>query len=494
MQRKTNLLPYVSYAIILVGIILRIIVYLQNRSLIIDEANLARNIVEKDSLAFFKPLNYEQYSPPLFSILSKINTQLWGINEYALKLFPLLGGIFSLILLLILCRILIEQYPARWYVLFLFSFSFLNVRYSTEFKQYSLDVALVLLFILWTLKIKDRDFDLGLVIKLTLAGMVAVWLSMPIIFILAAMGVLFLYQSFKFKNIKLIPLLFMGGCWLFSFGLYYFSILHADATSDYLQNFHRAYFFNLFPTSLATFKHNIALLREFFYSISDKTFLSLAFVVINFVVGIFYLIKHKRTEILLLLLPIIFCLIASHLGKYSLIPRVSLFLLPLIILIIGIGISCLWNKSNRYFKGLLVIIMLISCINKKAHKIFLKKMEMEDSKGAMTYLKDHRNQDELIYVHHSGAPAFQFYNQMHDNSWHFKNYHIATWDEIPEASMPSLLNAESNKASKEEYYLFFSHTYPPAEIEKVIKSSEKIATKTADYKSVEALVQKYKMK
>ena len=494
MQQKINSATLISFAIILLGMVVRIIVYFQNRSLIIDEANLARNIIEKDYLGFFKPLDYEQYAPPLFAMLSKFNVHLLGVNEYALKAIPLLAGIASLFLLWRLIRLLIKEKPARWYVLFLFAFSILAVRYSTEFKQYALDVALVLLFTLWTLNIKDRKFNLNLTLQLMLAGAVAVWLSMPIIFILSAMGIVFCYQAFKLKNIHFTSLLAMGGSWLLSFGIYYFSILHVDATSDYLQNYHRQYFFNFFPTDWASLENNSQLFIRFFRSATDATAISIVFSILNFMVGMFFLIQSKKVEALLLLLPLMFCLIASHLGLYSLIPRLTLFVLPFIMLIIGIGLSVLWGKSNVYFKGLLTVFIVLSCVNKKGYEFLWKKMEIEDSKSGMTYLNENRKQEELIYIHHLGAPAFLFYNEMHDKAWNFKNYHIATWNEQPNKSIPPLLNAETNTKSRKDFYLFFSHTYPQSEVDKATQSCDKIATKVTDFKAVETIVPKYQLK
>jgi len=66
---------------IIIGASIRLTVYLQNRSFIIDEANLARNIVEKSYSDFIKPLDYEQYAPPVLSCALKLAIKLGGVNE-----------------------------------------------------------------------------------------------------------------------------------------------------------------------------------------------------------------------------------------------------------------------------------------------------------------------------------------------------------------------------------------------------------------------------
>ncbi|MEL6987995.1 MAG: hypothetical protein AAGK97_09200, partial [Bacteroidota bacterium] len=69
----------IPYAIIALGIFFRLYLFIQNRSLMIDEANLARNIVEKSGLEFFKVLDYQQYAPPLFLQIQKYFITLFGV-------------------------------------------------------------------------------------------------------------------------------------------------------------------------------------------------------------------------------------------------------------------------------------------------------------------------------------------------------------------------------------------------------------------------------
>lgn len=72
--------------------------YLYNRSLWADEAVLALNIVNRSYLELLQPLDYDQAAPIGFLIVEKFAVQLFGDNEYSLRLFPLLSGIISLLL------------------------------------------------------------------------------------------------------------------------------------------------------------------------------------------------------------------------------------------------------------------------------------------------------------------------------------------------------------------------------------------------------------
>ena len=134
--------------IIGVGIVLRLWSYYDGRALFLDEANLALNIAELNYAAFFSPIGYQQYAPPIYLCLVKLSTQVFGMNEWALRLPSIIAGILSLWLF---WKILQKHFPTpliRLYPLILFACAPIFVRYSTELKQYSIDVCLSLALIL----------------------------------------------------------------------------------------------------------------------------------------------------------------------------------------------------------------------------------------------------------------------------------------------------------------------------------------------------------
>ena len=90
--------PKIAWIIIGFGILIRLIQYLYNRSLWADEAVLALNIVNRSYLELLQPLDYDQAAPIGFLLVEKLAVQLFGNNEYALRLFPLFSGIISLLL------------------------------------------------------------------------------------------------------------------------------------------------------------------------------------------------------------------------------------------------------------------------------------------------------------------------------------------------------------------------------------------------------------
>jgi len=275
-----------------------------------------------------------------------------------------------------------------------------------------------------------------------------------------------------------------------SFAIYFFTILKADAGTDYLQNFHNQYFFDLLPTNVVSLEQNYTLLIGLFRGITDKTTVSLLAAFLFFGIGVYQLSKDKKFESALLLLPFLFCLIASHFNMYSLLTRLTLFLIPILTLVFGYGFSWAWKNANKPLKVVLLSFILLSLINKKAYEHFWKPLELEDSKTTLTYLHENKKENEPIFVHHSGVPAFVFYNEMHDKAFHLQNYHLGKWNEVAGTH----IRHEKKLQKGDKFWLFFSHTEPIERLNKDFQSVQKIATKMEEKTAIQSIVQCYVVK
>jgi predicted membrane-bound mannosyltransferase len=91
----------VVYVILLVGTLIRLSIYAGRPSLWIDEARLALNIGTRSYLQLLRPLDYDQAAPPLFLWATKLMVQVGGMNEYALRVIPLLAGVCVPVLVLV---------------------------------------------------------------------------------------------------------------------------------------------------------------------------------------------------------------------------------------------------------------------------------------------------------------------------------------------------------------------------------------------------------
>jgi len=87
-----------AWLLIAIGIVLRFVQYQSNRSLWMDEAYLALNLVDRSLSQLFLPLDDAQSAPIGFLIIEKAVITFLGASEYTLRLVPFIASIGSLIL------------------------------------------------------------------------------------------------------------------------------------------------------------------------------------------------------------------------------------------------------------------------------------------------------------------------------------------------------------------------------------------------------------
>lgn len=171
---------------LLLPILTKTIVYATNRILHADEAALALNIMALDWRQLTGVLDFEQAAPLGFLYVTELITLLFGTSEYALRLFPFLCGIAACVLLYKLCGYLLPK--AIPIVMLWFAVNNFFNRYSTEFKQYSVDLMCAILLMIVTYKIIIQKQHRWLS-WWTLIGIVAVWFSHASVIVIAGTGI-----------------------------------------------------------------------------------------------------------------------------------------------------------------------------------------------------------------------------------------------------------------------------------------------------------------
>ena len=245
MKRFPRLAPrdWIGLGLVFAGFVLRLRQYLVNRSLWLDEAMLANNILGRDFAGLFHQLDNNQGAPVGFLLLQKTITLMLGDSEYALRLVPFLTGCLALVMMFLLARKISSAFAANL-ALALFAFSPALIYYSSEVKQYSSDVAIALMLILLFLKI--NPLDVGRVgggvstpalapgasvqtssystaavsrpgkdaVLLALTGGLAIWFSHPALFVIGALGLALFIQSVREKDKqKIVALLLIALIW-----------------------------------------------------------------------------------------------------------------------------------------------------------------------------------------------------------------------------------------------------------------------------------------
>jgi hypothetical protein len=226
--------------LLLAGAALRLWQYLAKTSLWIDEIAVAENVIHAPlSSLLGKPLALDQVAPPGFLAALKGAVEIFGPNELALRLFPLLGGLAALVLFALLSR----RVLAGWTAVFataLFALAPSLIAYSAEVKQYSSDVAATLLLTLVALRLRDVPQSRARLLVAGLIGMAAVWFSQPAVLTVAGLGAGLAWIALGRGGWPALrPLLPVLGLWAASAAAATALGLHSltFATREYLQSF-----------------------------------------------------------------------------------------------------------------------------------------------------------------------------------------------------------------------------------------------------------------
>jgi 4-amino-4-deoxy-L-arabinose transferase-like glycosyltransferase len=341
-------------------------------------------------------------------MLEKCSVLSLGANEYALRLFPLLSSIVSLILFYKLSKMSISERGA-FIALGLCAIADPLIYYASEAKQYSSDVMFAVACVLLCLTIQKRDPPS--VASLTAYGLIggaALWFSHPAIFVLGATGT-YLAWSYRKKRQQLRWLVGIFAIWLSSFALvYYINLRHLTSNSFLLAYWHHV-FMPLPPKSLADL---LWLPKHFLLLFKDPVGLPEYGVgLLAFIVGAVTLYQKKNELLPITGLMFGLVLLASAWNKYPFGGRLVLFLVPGLLLIIGEGVSEMLRRGNgrTIVPGVVVVVLLFFLpVGDAAGKLVSPRKRME-IRPLLSYYRAMRQEGDLLYVYHGAGVATEFY-------------------------------------------------------------------------------------
>ena len=397
--------------LILSGMILRIRQYLTGRSLWADEAMLALNIVGRDFAGMLRPLDYDQGAPIGFLLVEKIFNTALGKHEFALRLFPLLIGLTSLWLFYLLLKQIMSG-PGLLIALALFAFNPRLIYYSSEVKQYILDVVVTILLLLiaapaFRASPGKRDFA-----WLTLAGLIALSFSHPVLFVLGGIGlalVIITLQRRDYAGLRFV--IGMGILWVLEIAFLYVLILKDLSQNAYMREYWLGAFLPMPPWSdpgwfTKSLNENIGIQFGIPYAVFVGFFLMLVGWVMLWFQQRGYAIAF--TSILLVMLT------ASAWQLYPVFERMILFLVPIGLILIGKAIEAIYVRLQRYqlpetlLVSLLAVYLLYGPVVTSLQN-FLAPKYFEHMRPTMEFVRDAWKDGDAMYVSYGALPAFRFY-------------------------------------------------------------------------------------
>ncbi len=409
----------VVVAAIAVGVLIRLWLYAARPPLWIDEARVALNIGARSWGELLRPLDFDQAAPPLFLWATKLAVLTLGMNEYGLRAVPLLA---SLAILPLVFRLADRLAGRRIAVLatVLATVSPGLIRHAAELKPYQVD-GLVTMVLIGAFLARWPD-QRGLGAPLVLLGAVAVWLSTTAVFVLAALGLIEVWQHRR-DQAALAARLPAFALWLGSFaGVYAISYRHTAANA-YLREFWS-------PTVLTPDRPGWVL--DVWHAVRDvaaEAFVTgplelragplmtvalnvgAALLLLLAGLGVLSVVRSRGwLAAMLLVLPWAIVFAASVAGRYPFAPRLTLFALPLLDVAVAAGLVALDGMRRPVQLALATPFTVVFgagmlwCVDRVAAPGW-----EDHTRRAVEFFREEARPGEPVYVLAGALPAWIFY-------------------------------------------------------------------------------------
>jgi hypothetical protein len=344
---------------VLIGVILRIWGYADDRGLYTDERLLLGNLVNLPVFDLHTRLTRDQMAPPAFLIVERMLVRLPGDYVQAARSFSLVCGVASMFLFPFVCRRFLLPHAVPIAV-GLFALSDWLIYYSSEMKQYSCDLALTLVALLLAAgpapvgpsappsgASTGGSLSYRRILALGIFGAIGVWFSHPLALVLGGIGTYLLVVAALSRDRRaVLAVMGMGLAWAVSFAACFWVSHRILSTERFIWTWWDFAFLPLPPRSLADLRRDFWQIVNVFDSPSDvKTplgmiptaMLALALAA----VGSVSLFRRWPGGLYLLTAPLAFALAASALHQYPFHGRLLLFLVPSVQMLVSQGVAAL---------------------------------------------------------------------------------------------------------------------------------------------------------
>jgi hypothetical protein len=399
--------------ILLVGALVRLAAYVAARSLWLDESMLAINIVGHSFGGLLHPLAESQTAPWLFLWIEHAIARMFGLNEPALRLLPFVAG---LALPLVVWRVALRCADETSAVIAacVAALSPLLVYYSNEVKPYEVDALATASLVLATLRVIEAPNDRRRWTVVIVGGAIAILLSFPAVFVLAACGLtLVASRDVRASPVSRLTIPLAAAAWGAAFALPYLLVFRAATTDDFLQTFFRdrflatAHAWRLFQDLVADGLLGLDAVRAMpngFAAVFAAAMLPLV------CVGVYRIAQLRGAPFVLLIVgPMVSALVASALKLYPITPRLWTFAAPLWSILLAAGIAQLARSEVKIAAALSAAVLLPALYDATLYvaKPYWRRTHI---RPLITALRDtQRSAHEPIYVSARAVAQWRFY-------------------------------------------------------------------------------------
>jgi hypothetical protein len=432
------------WALAAAGCLIRIIVYAANRSLWFDEAALALNLMERSTRELLSPLDFGQAAPFGFLIVEHALGSILGYSDYALRLFPLLAGLAALMLFVPLARRLLTPLGAVVAVA-LFAVAQGPVYYSSELKPYAVDVAATVCLLLIGAMLVEDDMRPRRRLVLATAGVTTILFSFAAVFVLASIAVAFLVTVIRRGGATPAN---VGVLLVWAIGITATAVAAVsrldeirhgfEASTDAVIGSHSVISVNGVKALGSNLAAALGMSQQPPWTELEKVAAALA------VVGATSLVLRAPLRGVMVLLPLAFTVGVAAFGQYPLTYRTTLFLVPILCLVLGEGVGRLatWVPPRWAPVAALGAAALVAGGPLIwSAKALVKSPTHEEMRPLLAYVSDHWQRGDTLYVAPQAQVAFLYYVECACLPDHGRAKTI--WPVTPETNDPSAVRSKS---------------------------------------------------
>ncbi|MGH7579508.1 MAG: glycosyltransferase family 39 protein, partial [Gemmatimonadales bacterium] len=405
------------------GIAVRAVDFLNCRSLGLDEARLAVNLASRSFFDLLKPLDLEQAAPPLFLWGERLVLLLFGTGDCTLRLLPVLAGTLAAALIYAFARRFLEDAEASLAALIAI-FCPLLITYSNALKQYSVELLVAVLLLLLFERALGRAEKHEIAPAVLAAGALAPWLSLTSVFVLATAWLLLVARACRGRPGAARLAAASTLAWGASGAAAYAAVYGASGRNPYLRRFWELAFVQPNRPGFAT--HAWKSVEDLVWGfvagdplVDRAPFLwplhvGSALVVILCGLGILRVARTRGwKQGWWLWGPVLVTFVASMLGLFPIAPRLTLFLLPGLIVVFTAGLAEALSRM-RLAAGThrLAIAGAILVVPMVLHAL-VRTLSLEPTgrfQGLVGELRERRRAGEPVYVFARSLPAWIYYS------------------------------------------------------------------------------------
>ncbi len=407
-------LTLTASAILLGGVVLRTWHFASGRSLWFDEAMVATSIVGRDWTGLLQPLDYLQLAPIGWLFVEKASLEAIGGLEYALRLPQFLFGLASLAMFVIVARRMLGQ-AGFIAAIAIFALESKLIYYGAEVKPYAVDVFFSAIFLLFGTRYFADKAPLTVpgIAALAITGTAAAACSFPSIIVMASFGVLiFLREILHRRFVTSAAVAVVGALWLAVFTWFFlgFEKSNTPVLEDMTKQWDGG-FAPLLPTTFADLKWYATTTSDFFEYVFGKT--STIVAICCALIGVWALLRKERWFAAALLLPFVVALLVSGLQLYPISNRATLYLLPMLILLVAAGveasISAIRPKIAATSVALALVLAGTAIALWQNFANFPQPYASENIRPLLEEVASRKTGSQAIYVDRLALPAFRLY-------------------------------------------------------------------------------------